>query len=292
MNVAIVGLGNIGAVFGGHLAAAGHHQVYACVRRKPEVLIIEGAFGRLSGNIDWFDDPKNAPQADWVLLATKTHQTPAAALWLKSLVKVGARIVVLQNGVDAEARLEPWRAGATVIPTVVYTNSKRLGAGYVRHLRPEYDLAVPPSNDAKDLIELFAGTAIRIEEEPEFLTAAWRKFLVNLAANPLTAIVGRSIGALRGPEMEKLAVKLLEEAATVGRAEGAKLGPEIAREVLAWMKTFPEDTGTSMLEDRMAGRELETDAMTGTLLRLAGKHGIETPMNEMVGALLAGISSR
>ena len=290
MNVAIVGLGNIGTVFAAHLAAAGSHHVYACVRRKPNPLIVEGAFGKITGDLEWFDRLDGAPQADWILLAAKTHQTLAAALWFQRLVMAGTRIVALQNGVDAQSRLESLRLGATVIPTVVYTNSKRLGPGHVRHLRPEYDLAVPPSDDAKDLIGLFTGTAIRIEEEPEFLTAAWRKFLVNLAANPLTAIVGRGIGALRAREMEDLAVKLLEEAAAVGRAEGAQLGPGIAREVLDWMKTFPEDTGTSMLEDRLAGRELESDAMTGTVLRLGARHGIAMPVNEMVGALLAGIS--
>jgi 2-dehydropantoate 2-reductase len=138
-------------------------------------------------------------------------------------------------------------------------------------------------------MELFQGTAIRIEEDPEFLTAAWRKFLINLAANPLTALVGRGIGALRGPEMENLALKLLEEAAAVGRAEGAKLGPGVAREVLDWMAGFPADMGTSMLEDRLAGRPLEYDVMTGTVVRLGVAHGIPMPVNETVLALLKGI---
>ncbi len=292
MNVAVVGLGNIGTVFAAHLAAGGLHRVYGCVRRKPDPLIVDGQFGRVTGDLEWFDDPRFAPPADWILLATKTHQTEAAAAWFECLVKSGTRIVALQNGVDAEDRLETLRRGATVIPTVVYTNSKRLGPGHVRHLRPEYDLAVPPSASALDLKDLFRGTFVRIEEEPEFLTAAWRKFLVNLAANPLTAIVGQGIGALRGPEMESLATKLLEEAAMVGRAEGAQLKPEIAAEVLGWMRGFPADTGTSMLEDRQAGRELEIDAMTGTVLRLGARHGIALPVNEFVMALLVGIGHR
>lgn len=289
LNVAIVGLGNIGTVYAAHLAAAGKHRVYACVRRKPERLLVEGAFGKVTGEIEWFAQPFQAPAADWILLATKSQDTAGAAPWFDRLIKGTTRILVLQNGVDAQARLEPFRQGAVVIPTVVYTNSKRLGPGHVRHLRPEYDLAVPPSPDARDLIELFAGTVIRIEEDPEFVTAAWRKFLINLAANPLTALVGQGIGALRGAEMEKLALKLLEEAAAVGCAEGAKLGPGVAREVLDWMAGFPADMGTSMLEDRLAGRPLEHDAMTGTAVRLGAEHGIPMPVNETILALLRGI---
>jgi ketopantoate reductase len=112
--------------------------VYACVRRKPETLTVEGAFGKVTGEIEWFDQPFQAPEADWILLATKSQDTAGTAPWFERLVKDGTRVVVLQNGVDAVARLEKLRNGAKVIPTVVYTNSKRLGPGHVRHLRPEY----------------------------------------------------------------------------------------------------------------------------------------------------------
>jgi len=252
-------------------------------------LRVDGAFGTVSGELETFQHPIDAPAADWILLATKSQDTQAAVPWFAHLARKGTRIVVLQNGVDQEPRLEPLRGEATVIPTVVYTNSKRLGPGHVRHMRPEYDLAVPPSKDARELIQLFEGTAIRIEEEKEFLTAAWRKFLINLAANPVTAIVGRGIGALREPDMEAMAGRLLNEAAAVGRAEGAKLGPDVAAEVLTWMAGFPADTGTSMQEDRASGRPLEHDALTGTAVRLGRRHGIPMPVNETLLALLRGM---
>ncbi len=290
LNVAIIGLGNIGTVYAAHLAAAGTHRVFACVRRRPDPLIVDGAFGRVSGEVEWFDSPLRAPHADWIFLATKIQDTVAAAPWFGSLLKPGSRIVVLQNGVDAEQRLAPLRSGATVIPTVVFTNSKRLGPGHVRHFRSEYDLAVPATEDSGLLIELVAGTAIRIEQEPEFLTVAWRKFLINLAANPITAIIGRGIGSMRTAEMEQVCIQLLDEAAAVGRAEGAKLSQDVAREVLTWMKGFPADLSTSMMEDKLAGRPLEYEALTGTALRLGGKHGIAMPTNRILLALLKGIS--
>ncbi len=284
-----MGLGNIGTVYAAHLASSGRHRVFGCVRRKPGTLRVDGPFGTVSGELETFQHPADAPAADWILLATKSQDTPATAPWFAQLTRAGTRIVVLQNGVDQEARLESLRGEATVIPTVVYTNSKRLGPGHVRHMRPEYDCAVPPSEDARELIHLFEGTAIRIEEEPEFLTAAWRKFLINLAANPITAIVGRGIGVLREPGMEALAHRLLDEAAVVGRAEGAKLGPDVAAEVLTWMAGFPADTGTSMQEDRAGGRPLEHDALTGTAVRLGRRHGIAMPVNETILALLRGL---
>ena len=273
-------------MYAAHLAAAGAHRVFACVRNAPSPLTIEGSFGKVTGEAEWFDHPERVPRADWVFIAVKTYQSGAAAVWLPYLLAGNSRLLILQNGVDAAERWQPAHPNGVVLPTVIYTNSKKLGPGHFRHLRPEYDLAVPPGDTARELVELFRGTAIRVEEEPEFLTAAWRKFLVNLVANPLTALVGHGIGALRSPQMEELAVQLLEEAGAVGRAEGAKLEPGIAKEVLQWMKGFPADTGTSMLEDRQAGRQLEWDALTGTAVRLGRKHGIAMPVNQMVLALL------
>ena len=286
MQIAIVGLGNIGSVYAAHLAAAGAHRVFACVRNAPGPLAVEGSFGKVTGEIEWFNRPEQVPRADWVFIAVKTYQSRTAAAWLPYLLANDSRLLILQNGVDAAERWQPAHPSGVVLPTVIYTNSKKLGDGHFRHLRPEYDLAVPPGDPSRELIEVFRGTAIRVEQEPEFLTAAWRKFLVNLAANPLTALVGHGIGALRSPEMEELAVQLLDEAAAVGRAEGAKLEAGIAKEVLQWMKGFPADTGTSMLEDRQAGRALEWDALTGTAVRLGRKHGVAMPVNQMVLALL------
>ena len=53
---------------------------------------------------------------------------------------------------------------------------------------------------------------MRVRTEPKFLKCCWEKFLVNIVANPLTAITGRSIEVFRGEEMEQLALSLLREA--------------------------------------------------------------------------------
>ena len=42
-----------------------------------------------------------------------------------------------------------------------------------------------------------------------------------------------------------------------------------------------------MLYDRRAGRRLELDARNGVVVRFGGRHGIATPLNAAVCALLA-----
>jgi 2-dehydropantoate 2-reductase len=44
-----------------------------------------------------------------------------------------------------------------------------------------------------------------------------------------------------------------------------------------------------MLADRMAGRTMEIDARNGVIVRKGEKHGIPTPLNRMVVALLQAV---
>lgn len=287
--IAVVGLGNIGTVFAAHLIAGSRHDVAACVRQPVANLTVDSPAGRITAAVTCLTEPGAARHAEWVLVCVKTQDTPTIAPWLAQLCTVETRVVILQNGVDQEARVRPFCPRGSLIPTVVFTNSKRLGPGYVRHMRPEYDLAVPDSGDGRALATLFECTDIRIQAAADFVTSAWRKFLINLVANPLTAIAGRGIGVLRQPDMESLARELLREAVAVGKAAGAALHPDSPDEVLRWLAGFPGDTGTSMLEDRQAGRFLEHAAITGTAVRLGREFNIPTPVNSIILALLRGL---
>jgi 2-dehydropantoate 2-reductase len=55
------------------------------------------------------------------------------------------------------------------------------------------------------------------------------------------------------------------------------------------MVAGPADAGTSMLTDRRAGRLLEADARNGAVARIGARHGIATPLNRAVTALLEAI---
>ena len=61
-------------------------------------------------------------------------------------------------------------------------------------------------------------------------------------------------------------------------------------EIVTAMVTAPADAGTSMLTDRRAGRFLEADARNGAVARIGARHGIETPLNRAVTALLDSIN--
>jgi 2-dehydropantoate 2-reductase len=289
--VAIVGLGSTGGVIAGSLCAAGRLDVIACGRNPMQRLIVERPQDVIEVPIRVLTDPAEAAQVAWVLLCTKAHQTLTSAPWLDRLCGSQTRVAVMQNGIGHAERLASLVGQATVVPTIVYYNGERLAPDRVR-FRPAggHDLAVQDDTDGQAFAELLRGTPMRVLLSQEFATLAWRKLLINAAANPVTALTLQRQAVFRRDDVKALCLAILEEAAVVGRAEGAQLAADEAAQILATLLTYPADAGTSMYFDRLAGRPFEIEALTGAIVAAGERHGLPTPFNRMVLTLLRVIN--
>jgi 2-dehydropantoate 2-reductase len=54
--------------------------------------------------------------------------------------------------------------------------------------------------------------------------------------------------------------------------------------------TFSGELGTSMYFDRLAGRQIEVEALTGAIVAAAERHGIAVPINRALLVLLRAIN--
>ena len=80
--------------------------------------------------------------------------------------------------------------------------------------------------------------------------------------------------------------QLIGECVAVARAEGAKLPDSTVETVMNAYRNAPRDSINSLHGDRLAGRPMEIDARNGVIVRLGAKHGIPTPANQAIVALL------
>jgi 2-dehydropantoate 2-reductase len=289
--VAVVGLGGIGSVAAASLAAAGLHDVIACARRPLEQLTLERPEGTVEVRLRTLTDPAEAPPADWVLLCTKVHATASTAPWLARLCRAATRVAVLQNGIDQVASVAPLANGAEIVPAVVYYYGERLAEDRVRTRHViEHDLAVPEGEAGRALRRLFEGTPLKVHLSPDFAALAWRKLLINAVANPLTALVLQRQAVLRRADMQVLSRAVLEEAVAAAHADGVALFPDEAARTLRTLETYPTEGGTSMYFDRLAGRPMEHEALTGAIVATAARHGLAVPLNEALLTLLRAIN--
>jgi 2-dehydropantoate 2-reductase len=289
--VAIVGLGNIGGVAAGCLRAADRHEIVVCVRQPIARLYLERPEGDVEVSLRALTEPAEASPVDWVLLCTKAQQTPSAAPWLARLCDCSTRIAVLQNGISHVERVAPLAGGAVVVPTLVYYNGERLGADRVRlrHVS-EHALVATDDTDGRAFAQLLEGTPLRVLLSGEFSTLAWRKLLINAVANPITALTLQRQAVLRREDIKALCIAILDEAVAVARADGAQLAEDESRKTLANLLTYPPEAGTSMYFDRLAGRGLEVEALTGAIVAAGERLHIATPLNSALLTLLRAVS--
>jgi 2-dehydropantoate 2-reductase len=278
--VAVVGPGAIGAAVAAMAQRAGA-ELILCGRTPLERLVVDGEV--IPGPV--LTDPGAVPwRADVVLLAVKAHQTAGAAGFLRALAGEGTIVVVLQNGVEQRALVEPHVSGATVLPAVVWMATEATAPGEVRVITPPR--FVLPADPAADAV---AGLLEGAETADDFTTQVWHKLAVNAVAG-LLALSGRTAAMFRRDDARRLGRALATEALAVARAEGADLPDSVADEIMDWFADLPEDAGSSILADREAGRPLEWDARNGVICRAGAAHGIPTPVSDVIVPLLATAS--
>ena len=278
LKVAVVGLGGIGGGVAGTLAAGGQFT-------------LERDEGTVEPRLSIWTDPTQAKPVDWVFLCTKTHQTAAAGPWLARLCTPATRVAVLQNGIDHVARVAPLAGGAAIVPVLVYFNGERLAGDRVRIRHAgSFDAVVADDEPGRAFIDLFEGTPLRIIRSGDFATLAWRKLLINAVANPITALTLQRQAVLRRPDVQELCRAILDEAVAAARAEGIKLAEDETARTIATLHNFSGELGTSMYFDRLAGRRLEVEALTGAIVAAGERHGLEMPLNRALLTLLRAIN--
>jgi 2-dehydropantoate 2-reductase len=291
VSVAVIGLGSIGGVVAGLLGATGRHDLVACVRRPLDRLIVDRTEGTIETPIRALTDPAQAERKDWILLCTKAQDTSASAPWLQRLCGPSTRVAVLQNGIGHADRLARFAGQATIVPTIVYYNGERLAPDHVRYRRAgAHDFAVSDDADGRAFAALLDGTAMPVLCTSDFKTLAWRKLLLNAVANPISALTLQRNAVFRREDIAALCLVLLEEVAAVGRADGADLPPNEAAQSMQRLLAVPADAGSSMYFDRLAGRPLEIEALTGAVVAAGERYDIKTPLSRMLLALARAAS--
>ena len=192
-NVAVLGVGAIGGVFGVRLCRSGRHDVMFCVRKPIDKLVVETPDSVIESPVKCVTSPSEAGPVDCVLLAVKGHQIQDVTDWLEVLVGEDTIIAVLQNGVEHRERVEPYARGAEVVPVVVNCPADRLAPGHVAQ-QGGAQLVPEDGPGARFLASLYEDTDVPVKPTSDFTTASWAKLCNNVGAGPATALTDKGRG--------------------------------------------------------------------------------------------------
>jgi len=284
-SIAVIGAGAIGGTIAAWLCQSPRHAVTLCVRSPVTGLEVETPDGIIRASPRAITAPETAEPVDWILAATKTYDSAAAAIWFPRLLRPDTRLAVLQNGVEHRDRFQGLVADDSIVPAIVDLPAERRGPGHILQRRTGAIL-VPEGPAGRAFADLFGQTPIAVSTTDDFATAAWRKLAVN-CAGIVNALTLRAAEVANDPAIADVMRELVAECLAVGRAEGADMPDSLPDTVVAGYRAAAPDSLNSIHADRLARRPMEIDARNGVIVRIGERHGIPTPYNRMAASLLA-----
>ena len=312
MRVAILGAGATGGFLGARLARAGADVVLIArgshlqAMRESGLRLIEPA-GESIVRVEATDDLAAVRSADFVFVTLKAHSVPAIAERLATSLGAGAAVVSAQNGIPwwyfqrhggelEGTHLETVDPGGVigrtidpqrVIACIVYPATSVVGPGIVRHVEGERfslgELDGSRTERISALSGLLTGAGLKAPVQPRIRQELWVKLMGNAVFNPLSALTRASLGAMaESPVLAPVVRAAMEEVDAVAGRLGIEIPVSIDQRVRGAARVG--DHKTSMLQDLEAGRPLEIDAITGSVVELAGRLGVPVPHLETIYA--------
>ena len=305
MKVGIVGAGAIGGFLGARLARAGVDVTL--VARGPHLKAMRESGLRVSdGGAEWTvrvdatDDFAAMRGAGAVFVTLKAHSLPPVAERLAAGLGPDAVVVSAQNGIpwwyfqrhggELEgihlATVDPGGVVANaidprrVIGCVVYPATSLVSPGVIRHVEGErFSLGELDGSQTARILELshvLVGAGLKAPVQQRIRAELWLKLLGNAVFNPLSALTRASLGAIaQSPLVADVVRSAMEEADAVARRLGIEIPVSIDQRIKGAARVG--DHKTSMLQDLEAGRPMEIDAITGSVVELGDRLGVPVP---------------
>ena len=296
MNIVIIGAGALGSYFGGRLQQAGQDVQYL-VRKNRAKQLKENGISLTSphGNYQFNDlhiteNVNDIEKVDLVILAVKGQHLPGTLTDLKVLVERGAKVLPLLNGLEHVSILQDELGEEAVLGGSAFIIATLDEKGHVIHSNENHDLIYGPLHPSQkkicDEFEQAAGSAImKVSRTENILIRMWIKYMFITAFSGVTTASNLPIGTIRRyPETNGLLEKVLVEMKELANAYDVGITVENIAQALENMAGLPDESTSSMHQDRRKGLTLEVEHLQGGALRLADKVGLKLPV---IGTLYA-----
>jgi 2-dehydropantoate 2-reductase len=300
VRVCVVGCGAVGALFAANLAQLDDVEVWAYDVWQEHVdainadgLTLTGA-GAVVGRLRATADPAEIPSCDFGIVATKSMDTAGAVVAVAHAFREGC-VCSVQNGVGNEEAIA--ERVDRVIRGTTFPAGKVVGPGRVQwDVKGDTTIGpFEPRPAPMSEIERLADACTRSGMPTKAVTDArgpqWRKLIFNAATNPIGALTGLTHGRVcEDPALRELVTALVDEGKAVAAAQSIQLDED--PEELIDYAARPDvayDHKASMLQDVEARRQTEIDFLNGGVARFGREHGVPTPLNDAVAALIKGV---
>lgn len=286
-HIIVLGAGAIGSYYGALLSTK--VDVLLIGRRDHVDAINDGGLvvsGSREGRfrIRASTELRDVPQDSLILLTTKAHDSEAAVKGVRRILKPGTTILVLQNGLGNEALVS-----ALVGPDVeVMRGLASSGVEFLVPGRIEVkflgETVLPKTQACEQMKRLLDSCGLETCLAERMDVEIWRKLTLNCVINPLTALFRVPNKVIAHDSLREIRRGIVDECIRVAKEEGIVFDPSLQEEVNTATTSYSNKS--SMCQDIIKGRKTEIDFLNGRVSELGRRHGVPTPVNDVLTALI------
>jgi 2-dehydropantoate 2-reductase len=300
VRICVVGCGAVGSLFAANLAQLDDVEVWAYDLAQAHVdainrdgLRLSGA-GDVVGRLRATSDAAELPECDFGIVATKAMHT-SSAIGATSHAFANGCVASVQNGVGNEEAIAAHVE--RVVRGTTFPAGKLLEPGHVQwDVKGDttfgpFEAQPAPTEQIERLADACTRAGMPAQAVADARGPQWRKVIFNASTNPVGALTGLTHGRVcERPDLRLFVTGLVDEGKAVAAAQEIELDadPEdlidhAARPDVAY------DHKASMLQDVEARRPTEIDYLNGGIVRFGEEHGVDTPLNRAIWALVKGL---
>ncbi|ROM93433.1 putative 2-dehydropantoate 2-reductase [Pseudomonas brassicacearum] len=296
--IGIIGSGAIGGFYGVMLARAGF-DVHFLLRSEFSAVAERGLqlnsapYGALTLNpVQAYSSADDMPLCDWLLVGAKTTSNAELAPAIIRAAAPGAKILLLQNGLDVEDSLRDLLPDSLhLLGGLCFICVHRSGPGVIEHqafgaVNVGYHSGPALDDEAarQAIIEqgagLFRTAGLESQAMANLQQARWQKLVWNIPYNGLSVSLGASTTPLMTDDSSRELIQaLMAEVVKGALACGHSMPPGYAEQLFKVTEKMP-DYWPSMYHDYQHKRPLELAAIYARPLAAAKAAGCELPKIE------------
>ena len=314
MRVCIVGAGAIGSFLGAHLSL--HSCEVAALARgataaalRAHGFRLEKAGALVTAKVRVVEDTAEVGEQDLVVLAVKGPSLIQAAETVPPLLGPETMVLTAMNGVpwwffqgaawpyggtrlksiDPDGRIEAAIPSRHVVGCVVHATRSVVAPGRVRHGFGNELIIGEPGGTISARVTLLAerlrSAGFNATVSARIQADIWYKLWGNMTMNPISALTGATCDRiLDDPLLNRYSIAIMAEAAAIGERIECPISQsgEDRNAVTRKLGAFK----TSMLQDALAGRPLEIDALVTAVTEIGGMVGVPTPHTDALLGLI------
>ena len=290
--ILIVGTGAMALLFGSRLAQAGIKVSFLGTWKdgintiNEKGIRVNGPDGQHVYQARAFSDPAEISQIQAALILVKSWQTERAALQLDQVLSPDGLALSLQNGLGNIEILTEILGLDRIAQGVTTSGATLLAPGEIR-LGGEGLISIQEHSRLAGLLDLLKQAGLAVQQLPDLSGMIWGKLVINIAINPLTALLGVRNGLLLKSKSARQVMGLAAlETAEVARALGIVLDYSDPLQAAEAVAEATAENESSMLQDIKRGAPTEIDMMCGAVSRVGKQYQVKTPINHLLWSLV------